>query len=354
MGVKRSNQKTVARAHSTREKVLALLCFFATAAGFYYLTHLPAAVDLKTIGRIEAGVAEDLVLIAPALPARLLSYQGAPGETVDVRLERARLHPETIMALNALGFQPPSHESEIAWITRHGRNSQTSIDIRVHSALPTPSHEIHLLPAGTPGHPRLRLRAEGGELEVEMAVPLGDAGPDSASDKQLIMRDFSIKSLPGAFAIKAIVADQAHLDMRFGANLSASAFVPGSLNDGTGQGPGLLVTAVGVKQQQADAPYDLWVCAAPRGTVAWDPRGSGQGSCKARAALIRITRVDLAADKLALVLAGSAFIVKDGEAVTDDWFSKLENNKLFAALLALFYAALAGWVWKTFSGAKGD
>jgi hypothetical protein len=47
-------------------------------------------------------------------------------------------------------------------------------------------------------------------------------------------------------------------------------------------------------------------------------------------------------------------MLKDGDPVTDDWFSKLEDNKLFAALLALFYAALARWVWKTFTGAKAD
>ena len=44
---------------------------------------------------------------------------------------------------------------------------------------------------------------------------------------------------------------------------------------------------------------------------------------------------------------------KDGEPVTDDWFSKLENDKLFAALLALFYAALAGWQRKDVFGRKG-
>jgi len=354
MAIRRTKAKKPVRARSPREKIVALLCFIIAAGAFYYLTNLPAAVDLKTIGKVEAGVAEDLVLHGLDPPNRLLSYQGAPGETVDLRFDRARLHPETIVALNALGFKPPADEGEIAWITRHGRNSQTAIDVRVHAREAASPNQIHILPVGTPGRPRLRVRTDDSELEVEMAVPLGDSRADANSEKQLVVRDFSIKSLPGSFAIKVIVSAKGSLDMQFGANLSGSAFVPGALDDGSAHGPGLLITAVGVRQRQADAPYDIWACAAARGAVSWDLRGGGQGNCRAPSGAIRVTRFELGADRAALALAGSAFIVKDGEPVTDDWYSKLENNKLFAALLALFYAALARWVWKTFTGAKGD
>jgi len=66
-----------------------------------------------------------------------------------------------------------------------------------------------------------------------MAVPLGDSRADANSEKQLVVRDFSIKSLPGSFAIKVIVSAKGSLDMQFGTNLSGSAFVPGALDDGS-------------------------------------------------------------------------------------------------------------------------
>jgi hypothetical protein len=35
--------------------------------------------------------------------------------------------------------------------------------------------------------------------------------------------------------------------------------------------------------------------------------------------------------------------------VTDDWFTKLDNNKPLAALFALAFTGLAGWVWREFA-----
>jgi len=57
-------------------------------------------------------------------------------------------------------------------------------------------------------------------------------------------------------------------------------------------------------------------------------------------------------DRIKLDLAGSAFVYKDGTTISGDWYSKLENNKLIAALLGLLYAGLARWVWKVFAGGE--
>lgn len=351
MAAKRRQEKPPrARAHPLRDKLIAVLAFVAAAGAFYYLTHLPAAVDLrqKNQNRLEAGLADEIVMIGVSRSERFLAFEGGPSATVDARFERARLHPDTIAALNALGFSPPASEGRIGWITRQGKGSQTFIDVRLDPAS-SPRTEVHVVPAGTAGHPNLTFRGQGAGFEVEMSVPLGDAGVDPGSVKQLDVQGFSIRSLPGAFPIKVVVADQAQFGLQFGANQSESSFRPGS-NDADDSGPGLGLRALGVRQKQAGADFDQWACAAPRGAVGWLPLDVSPGNCDATAPLIRVTRFELGADRVKLELAGSAFVYKDGTAVSGDWYSKLENNKLIAALLGLLYAALARWVWKVFAG----
>ncbi|MGI8895345.1 MAG: hypothetical protein ACR2HE_06815 [Casimicrobiaceae bacterium] len=75
---------------------------------------------------------------------------------------------------------------------------------------------------------------------------------------------------------------------------------------------------MGVQQKQAEADFDQWACAAPRGAVAWLPREVSPGNCKATAPLIRVTRFELGADRVKLDLAGSAFVYKDGTAISGE------------------------------------
>jgi len=87
------------------------------------------------------------------------------------------------------------------------------------------------------------------------------------------------------------------------------------------------------------------------------PRRSGMASARGRSGQLRSNSaahsgdpIRAGADKVKLDLAGSAFVYKDGTAISGDWYTKLENNKLIAALLGLLYAGLARWVWKVFAG----
>jgi len=351
MGVRRKQVRPArVRAHPLRDKLIAALVFVLAAGAFYYLTHLPAAVDLKLKNqhRLEAGLTDEIVMVGLARPEHFLGFEGGPSATVDVRFERARLHPDTITALGALGLNPPTGEGRIGWITRQGKGSQTFIDVRLDPAS-SPRTEVHAVPAGTVGHPSLGFRGEGAGFEVEMSVPLGDVGVDPGSVKQLDVQGFS-RWLPGAFPIKVVVTDQAQFGLQFGANQSESSFRPGRSDGAAEDGPGLGLRALGIRQRHAGAHFDHWACAAPRGAVGWLPRGVSPGNCEAEAPLIRVTRFELGADRVKLDLSGSAFVYKDGTAISGDWYSKLENNKLIAALLGRFYAGLARWVWKVFAG----
>ena len=336
--------------HRIRDKIIAVLVFAAAAAAFYYLTSLPAAVDIRNpkVSPLEAGPNDEIVLIGPEPAARFLSFEGGTSSTVDARFERARLHPDTIAALVALGLQPPADEGEISWITRSGQGSQTFVDVRVDST-PSRDRQVYIVSAGAAGHPNLKLRGVGTGFEIEMGVPLGDAGIDAGSTKQLKVKDFSLV-VPGAFPIKVVVPDQARFSFQFGSG--GWSFHAGNPNDADSKGAGLALRALGVRPRQTGAAFDEWMCAAPRGSVSWLRRGVHEGDCEAKEALIRVVEFGLEKDKIKLDLAGSADVVRGGAAITGDWYSKLENNKLIAALLGLFYATLARWVWKVFSGGK--
>lgn len=133
-----------------------MLVFVLAAVAFYYLTHLPAAVDLKQKNqhRLEAGLTDEIVMIGVAPPEHFLAFEGGPSATVDVRFERARLHPDTIAALNALGLNPPTSEGRIGWITRQGKGSQTFIDVRLDPAS-APQTEVHVSRPEPPAIPAL-------------------------------------------------------------------------------------------------------------------------------------------------------------------------------------------------------
>ena len=345
----KQDNTTAPAAHRTRDKIIAALVFAAAAAAFYYLTSLPAAVDIRNpkVSPLEAGPSDELVLIGPEPAERFLSVEGGTGSTVDVRFARARLHPDTIADLVALGVQPPGDEGEITWITRSGQGSQTFIDVRLN---PAPSHDgqVHITSTGTADHPGLKLTGAGAAFEIAMGVPLGDAGVDAGSTKQLKVRDFTAPQLPGAFPIKVIVPDKSLFSFQFGSG--QWTFHAGDEADL--KGAGLALRALGVKPRLTGSAFDAWMCAAPRGSVSWLRRGVHSDTCEPNAALIRVVKFGLEKDKIKLDLAGSAIVVRDGAAITGDWYSRLENNKLIAALLGLFYGALARWVWKVFLGSE--
>ena len=89
------------------------------------------------------------------------------------------------------------------------------------------------------------------------------------------------------------------------------------------------------------------------------PRRGGMASARGKPRQLRRSagahsgdRIRAGWDRIKLDLAGSAFVYKDGTTISGDWYSKLENNKLIAALLGLLYAGLARWVWKVFAGGE--
>ena len=349
MIARRKQDKTpVPPAHRTRDKIIAALVFAIAAAAFYYLTSLPAAIDIRDpkVSPLQAGPTDEIVLTGPEPAKCFLYFEGDVSSTVDVRFERARLHPETIAELVALGLHPPADEGEISWITRSGQGSQTSIDVRVDPASSNKS-QVHVVSAGATGHPNLRFRGAGAGFEVEMGAPLGDAGVDAGSSKQLTVKDFSHR-VPGAFPIKVLVPDRSQFSFQFGPE--GWAFQPGSSKDADCKGVGLALHALGVRLSQPDATFDRWMCAARRGTVSWLRRDVHAGDCESMEALIRIVKFDMEKDKINLHLVGSAFVVRDGAAIPSDWYSIIENNKVIAALLALLYGGLARWVWKVFTG----
>jgi len=100
-----------------------------------------------------------------------------------------------------------------------------------------------------------------------MSVPLGDAGFDSGSVKQLDVQGFS-RSLPGAFPIKVVVADQAQFGFQFGSNQSESSFRPGRSNGADEDGPGVGLRALGIRQ---DTPAPILINGHARPPAAqWD------------------------------------------------------------------------------------
>lgn len=348
----RKRQQPAAGPVIVRRRIFAVSALAAVALLFYYLTNLPVALDVTGLSW-KAEVGDDLI-VRPLGSGRLplIAVQGVDNEGIDVRFDNARLDPDTVQGLrrdfNLIVAETPA---AVAWTTKVKGGGHTMIDIVLEPTQGTP--EVHVEHIGEGASPGLSIMAHHATLIAQLYVLLGEIGHGSAPEqKSLQIAGNAPITLPGALPITIVVPEDRKFRLTFPTAAPASLFHLGAAESPNTSARGLLARDLGI-QRFDSRRYRLYACAANEATHFWLLREPRAEDC-VTAPKLRATELRVDSDNTTISLAGSAFVVKDGTVATDDWFTKLDNNKPLAALFTLAFTALAGWVWRAFSRNAGD
>jgi hypothetical protein len=326
-------------------KVFAVATLAGVALLFYYLTNLPVAVDV-TGTTWEIAVGDDLIL-RPLGSGQfpLIAIQGADNEGVDVRFDSAQLHPDTVSELHRdfnLAFA--AAPAPMAWTTKVKGAGHTMIDFALEAPQGVP--EVHIQHIGEGANPGLSMMVHNAQLITQLSVLLGEVGPGLAPEqKTLQIGGERPVVLPGAVPLTVVVVADQQLRLTFPSAAPTSQFHLGAAGISAPTGLPLRDLSIQGSDSHQQKHY---ACAAVAATHFWAPRDPHVDDC-VTAPKLRATELKLESDHATISLAGSAFLIKDGVVVTDDWFTKLDNNKPLAALFALAFTGLAGWVWREFA-----
>jgi hypothetical protein len=366
------NEKSSTRsagATTIKQRIVAVSAFLAVALIFYYFTHLPVARYMDQAVPWNTELGEELVirpqigpfaapfvtppvtpLVTPlgvghVLP--LISVEGVDNEGIDVRFESAHLDAAAVDGLrNDHNFAVARTEGPISWKTKTKGNGHTIIDIGLQAAPGIP--ELRIAHFGEGSHPGLSLMARNAKLIVQLSVLLGDDKPGAAAEQKILRigEEEAITLPPGMLPITVVVPEGRRFTLTFPVANPTSYFRFGGAAE-----RGLLLRDLGV--QRPDMRYKQYACAAQPLAHFFYPRTIRTQDC-ASAATLRAFDFKLSPNNMAVFLAGSAFVVQDGNAQTDDWLAKLERNKPLAVLFGMVFAGLGNWVWRAFSRGKDD
>lgn len=331
------------RSSAIKQKVAAGAVLAVAALLFYYVTHLPLAVD--TTGRNWKAAAVDEIVLGPAGVGRqpLISIEGIDNEGVDVRFEDARLQDESVQMLRSdLKLELPATQGRIDWLTAKKGSGHTAVDVSVEALQGTP--EVHIAHIGEGAHPGIRFSASKATLIVQLAVIMGDSSAPP-EQKNLQIAKGPVLRIPGAAPITVIVPEGRTFAITFPVEKPGSTLHLGAADELHGVA-GLPLRYLGIRRSGSES-YSAYACGAKSDDRFWEPRSLRVADCTADPHL-RAIKFELASDQMSVALAGTAFVSADGAFETDDWFNLLEKNKPLAAFSALVFAALAKWVWGAF------
>lgn len=339
-----------------RPKLIAAGIFFGAAFLLYYLFGLPVAVDVEDYNPWVARAGKELV-IAGAPPGQFLRIEGP---SFNARFERANIDRETRDALSASARSSSGadrsrleaaaavrEEGRVDWLAGGGGDSKAVVDIKLERA--AADAEITVAQTGADTIPELRVRAEGATLSVALGVTAGDGGTMPPTGFSIARRE-----VPQPWAtmlpVRLTVPSGATFNIRFASTEALrSSFVRlGNPQRESEYGSTLAIRRLGVRRPRRE--YSEYACGASEGRLLFTMTPDFDDCILDAEDGVVATRMAIAPDGVAIELAGSGYVLDKGALVASDIFRKIADNKIFAALLALAFAVLARWVWRSLFG----
>lgn len=314
--------------------LLALVAVALAVAGQYWATQVVASVELAE--PVVAGAGEEVVLGGLGADPRLLSLE-ARG-SLDVRVDRARLAPDTAALLEAAGLGSEAEAVPVAWLSASGDAVPSLLEIRREAAGPGPA-SLRLRPLPSPGAEVARLELEG---NGPLAVTLG-AGQLGAP-KRLVVGERSL-AVDGALPVRLALPEGAAL--RFALALAepggAVSLAAGTLREGEAGPQGLALARLSLGA--AGQPPSLAACGAPPRAWLWRGlRSLVRGACPSGGPALYLATVELAPARLTLGLAGHAWLWRDGRPVGRTLSAWALGNPAVLALILTADGVLAAWL----------
>lgn len=307
---------------------------------------LPDRLDARSPA--TARLAQDEILLQNATPGTagnaLLSGALLDDALVDIRFDRARLAPQTLRGLRALGLKPPDTLDTVDYIDDTDEAPPSGPVCRTFFTLaPTASFPngvgLHLFQAGRPGGARERavvVQADG----VELAVAVNTVSPKNFPNgmgcrKRLQLGASWQQGLGDSIPITILAAPGSAIHFRFlpvsgrdapwlkGTDASCEPF---ALGGARWKAAALLVAPLAANDLPA---------ARPSARAAFRPSNKGDR--------LNVAHLLVGSDTLQAAFSGYGYAVIDGQREGRNLLDRLGKNPLFGLLFGGFNVALLAW-----------
>lgn len=332
-----------------------ILVLAGAAFAQYKLANFPLPVDVETIENFSPATVklgqQELVIEGPVVNAEegmLFSHDGKPNEIVEVSLDPATLHEQTIAMFEGVGRRPPSTPTRIDYRADESKNPakgdescRTRVELFVTSQMPS---EIRFFQLGTPGqahYRNLEITTKGAELiaNLQTASP-HDSDRAPGCQKLLSVGDWNISLT--TIAVSTVLAENSTLNFNFRPLTTDSVL--------WGDAAGFFEPFdLGSPQLKPTDPPPFQARA-----VSVRPLGTGDSThtplpvISARSTndgpLLTIYGLKIGSDQIQLNIAGKGRVQVNGHDRTVDFIKRVGENPLPSALLAAVNTALLAWV----------
>jgi hypothetical protein len=332
---------------------LVLLIFGAAVAVEYYVSRIPAVVDISAKKELNPALIElgqkKLVLEHPSAGASgrlLVSHDGTSDEVVDARFDKARLSAETMQMLAIREAEaPPAEAVKIELLTEPEQQASKEVPCKTAIAIEEASEDT---PVGTLGFYQLEapdvdsrhveIESSDSELvvQIETTVPRGSQPTAHGCVKMLRIGDWS-RDVYAPFPLKVITSAGAAFRLRFAPTTSGSP--PWMAANG------LLGLDLGTPLTP-DNPIPFGVRAMRIDSL--NPRHNQASLIGARAldgdAPLVVSRLEIGPDQLQIQVSGKGRFTTDGQAEAMDLIGVAGRYPLVAALVTTANGALLAWL----------
>ena len=337
------------------QQVLALTALVALGAGHYVLSRLPVPVPLETAGTFEAGATSEFVIDQMLeRPGMLLVFEGAAGDAVDLRFDRARLQESTVHLLERLGVTVPAGDHRVSLLTGQAAKAKTFLRI---SVVPIPGQAARVTlkaprEAGDSGL-ALDLRADGARLAVS-AASAGDPSPDAPPPQRTLRLDgIQLPLLSGAVPVSILAAAGSEIRLRITPAVAGwegvqrLALAPADQRDAA-----LTAFGMGVRAGR-ETTFSDYACAAGAHLPLIHPGRLADGQCAMTVGKLRLVSLGFRPGLVSAQASGLAWARRGGEVHTLDLVAWLQENPVLAALIGAVDAAVLAWCKRVFFGGGG-
>lgn len=325
---------------------VALLVIAGAVLFQYKLANRPIPVQVGDAGGItlpSIRPGEQLVIERPDIRSKpLFLHTGNTVEILDVELERATISQETQQDYN-LDLRSSQVAGRLSYETQPPQASKipcsTDVEVRATDGkAPTVMSFSQSQPPGNETYRALDMRINRDVVLAVLTKP-ADSPDDEESDAedggpgcvkrlqgdQLREREKQ-KDLAGAVAVRTNVVANSKISLRF---YPTDARAPiwngrdGYLKPFQNASPILKAARVSVKSANDSVLFEI--TAEPN-------------------EFVRINALNIGSDKLEADVSGKGFVKRDGELITLNLFARIQQQPLYAALLAMGNAALLAWL----------
>ena len=338
--------------------LIAVAAALALAAGLFKIQQLPSAQSIASAdGQLTAGSSQALALYN-LRAAPVMSYQGATGAGLTVRASTARLAPATRKKLFMFGAQLPNvRGAPVEWRARPSAIGRISVLIGNQRQ----SSDAGMMLSVGGGVPAVKIRAVQTVLTAQFVV--ADPAAETGVDPELRFGDLALTDPAlAAMRVEIEIPPGETMTMEFDSPqaLSESRFSPGELPDAQGGDGGLGIGRAEVGQPAASNSYPRLVsvsealCASRAGRLLFTRDAPTPDDCRLGKDRTRDTLaakgIAVEPQAVALTLAGSGFVMKDGRSGRGGLDPALIANPLVAAGMAVLACAIAWPLWRLWKG----